>query len=89
MSKSSLNVLSDMWSMLREYVNPDDLTQLADNVVMMLLEADYELEDIRVAFDGDADIMEAVRFYSEDTSDDYSDDSDEDFDFGGDNDYDE
>lgn len=88
MSKSGLNVLHDMWSMMREYVNPDDVTQLADNVVMMLMEADYELADIRAAFDSDADIMEAVRFYSEETTDDYGDEED-DFDFDTDNDYDE
>lgn len=88
MSKNGLSVLHDMWSMMREYVNPDDVTQLADNVVMMLMEADYELPDIRAAFDGDADIMEAVRFYSEDTTDDYG-EEDEDYDFDTDNDYDE
>lgn len=86
MNKSSLNIMSDMWNMMREYVSPDDVTQLADNVVMMLMEADYELEDIRAAFDGDSDILEAVRFYSEETTDDYSEDSDEDFDFGSDED---
>lgn len=88
MSKNGLSMLHDMWSMMREYVNPDDVTQLADNVVMMLMEADYELADIRAAFDGDADIMEAVRFYSEDTTDDYG-EEDEDYDFDTDNDYDE
>lgn len=88
MSKSGLNVLHDMWSMMREYVNPDDVTQLADNVVVMLMEADYELQDIRAVFDGDTDIMEAVRFYSEETTDDY-DDSDDDYDYDIDNDYDE
>lgn len=76
MSKSSLSTVADVWNLLSEYVNPDERSQLADSVVMLLIEHDYELEDIRHQFDGDSDIIDAVKFYAEDT-DEWSDDTDD------------
>lgn len=91
MSKANLSVIADVWNLMSEYVNPEDRTQLADNITVILMEHDYDLEDIRHEFDGDKDILDAVKFYSEDASDDYELDEDySDLNFGSDDDdYDE
>jgi hypothetical protein len=78
MNKSTLTAISDVWNLMSDYVNPEDRSQLADNLIIILMEHDYDLEDIRHEFDGDSDIMEAVKFYSEDTTDDYE--TDEEYD---------
>jgi hypothetical protein len=91
MSKSALAAIADIWNMMSEYVTPDDKTQLADSMVTLLMEYDFDLEDIRHEFDGDRDVLDAVKFYSEDTSenlDDY-DDNYEELGFGDEEDYDE
>jgi hypothetical protein len=71
MSKSTLSTIADVWNLLGEYVNPDERAQLADSVVMLLLEQDYELDDLRAAFDGDSDMIDAIKFYSEEAAEDY------------------
>jgi hypothetical protein len=75
MSKSTLSTIADVWNLLGEYVNPDERAQLADSVVMLLLEQDYELDDLRAAFDGDSDMIDAIKFYSEEAAEDYDTDS--------------
>jgi hypothetical protein len=75
MSKSTLSTIADVWNLLGEYVNPDERAQLADSVIMLLLEQDYELDDLRAAFDGDGDMIDAIKFYSEEAAEDYDTDS--------------
>jgi hypothetical protein len=75
MSKSTLSTIADVWNLLGEYVNPDERAQLADSVIMLLLEQDYELDDLRAAFDGDSDMIDAIKFYSEEAAEDYDTDS--------------
>jgi hypothetical protein len=72
MSKSTLSTIADVWNLLGEYVNPDERAQLADSVIMLLLEQDYELDDLRAAFDGDSDMIDAIKFYSEEAAEDYA-----------------
>lgn len=71
MSKTGLAAVVDVWNLLSEYLVPEDRSQLADNLILILMEHDYPLEDIRHEFDGDSDVVQAVKFYNEDTTDDY------------------
>jgi hypothetical protein len=74
MSKSTLTAIADVWNLMSEYVLPEDKAQLADNLVIILMDNDYSLDDIRQEFDGDAEVLDAIKFYVEDTSEEIDDD---------------
>lgn len=89
MSKSNLSVVADVWNLMSEYVLPEDKVQLADNLIIILMDHDYSLDDVRQEFDGDAEIVDAIKFYAEDTSEETDDDELYDFGYDNDSDYDE
>lgn len=76
MSKSGLTTIADVWNLVKEHVVPEDKTSLADQLVVLLMENDYDLADIRYEFSDDSDIIDAVKFYA-DENDEYDEDSDD------------
>ena len=79
----SETVASEIWSELKRYVNTVDRDEAAEAVVAILIDNDSDVEDIRTAFKGDADIKRALTAYLdndknyEDDGDDESDEEDE------------
>jgi hypothetical protein len=76
-------VASEIWRELKRFVNTVDRAEAAETVVQILMDNDSEVEDIRDAFKGDADIKRALTVYL-DNDKDYVDEDDveedEDFD---------
>ena len=72
-------VVSEIWSELKRYVNTVDRSDAAETIVSILIDHDHDVEDIRDAFKGDADIKRALTVYL-DNDKDYGEDVDEDFD---------
>ena len=72
-------VVSEIWSELKRYVNTVDRSDAAETIVSILIDHDHDVEDIRDAFKGDADIKRALTVYL-DNDKDYGEDEDEDFD---------
>lgn len=68
----TIEVAAELWGELRRYVNTVDRDEAADAVVSILIDNDYDADDIRDAFKGDADIKRALAAYSnnEDTEED-------------------
>ena len=73
-------VVSEIWSELKRYVNTVDRSDAAETIVSILIDHDHDVEDIRDAFKGDADIKRALTVYL-DNDKDYGEDEDEDEDF--------
>ena len=79
----SETVASEIWGELKRYVNTVDRDEAAEAVVAILIDNDSDVEDIRTAFKGDADIKRALTAYLdndknyEDDGDDESDEEDE------------
>ena len=77
----SVTVANDLWNELRRFLSTPDRAEAADAVVAVLIDNDYDAEDIRSAFKGDKDIKQALESYIDDTdldSDDDTEDLDED-----------
>ena len=66
-------VVSEIWSELKRYVNTVDRADAAETIVSILIDHDSDVEDIRDAFKGDADIKRALTVYL-DNDKDYADD---------------
>jgi hypothetical protein len=79
----TIEVAAELWGELRRYVNTVDRDEAAETVVSILIDNDYDADDIRDAFKGDSDIKRALAAYTSDEEveeeveeDDYDIDSD-------------
>ena len=72
-------VASEIWSELKRYVNVVDRSDAAENVVAILIDNDYDVEDIREAFKSDSDIKKALTAYL-DNDRDYAEEDEEEYD---------
>ena len=59
----SATVASEIWGELRRYVNTVDRDEAAETVVSVLIDNDYDADEIREAFKGDGDIKRALAAY--------------------------
>lgn len=59
----SATVASEIWGELRRYVNTVDRDEAAETVVAVLIDNDYDADEIREAFKGDSDIKRALAAY--------------------------
>jgi len=73
-------VASEIWSELKRYVNTIDRVDAAETVISILIDNDCDINDIKNAFKGDADIKRALTAYldNDKNHDDEEDDDEED-----------
>ena len=75
----NLLVPSELWSEIKRYISPVDRAEVADAVVNILIDHDFDAEQIRDAFKGDSDIKAALGHHADEEEDQYE-DQDEDLD---------
>ena len=74
-------VASEIWSELKRYINTVDRAEAAETLISTLVNYDEDVEDIRDAFKGDADIKKAIVAYldndrEEEEEEEYEEDED-------------
>jgi len=69
-------IASEIWGELKRFVNTVDRAEAAETVIQILMDNDSDVEDIRDAFKGDADIKRALTAYL-DNDKDYAAEDDE------------
>jgi hypothetical protein len=74
----SVNVAYDLWSELKRFMSSVDREEAADILVNVLIDNDYDAEEIRTAFKGDNDVKRALQSYLDDTEEDESEYDEED-----------
>jgi hypothetical protein len=74
----SIEVAAELWGELKRYVNTVDREEAAESVVSLLIDNDYDADEIRDAFKGDSDIKRALTEYlgNDDSVDEEPDDED-------------
>ena len=75
----SVDVAYDIWTEFRRFLSTPDRAEAADALVNVLIDNDYDAEDIRAAFKGDNDVKNALQSYLDDAEED-SEENDEDYD---------
>lgn len=70
----SVELVKEVWSELKRYVNTVDREEAAENLVSLLVDHDIDTEDIRVAFKSDSDVKAALAHYLRDDVEDDDDD---------------
>jgi len=73
----SVDVAYDLWTEFRRFLSTPDRAEAADSLVNVLIDNDYDAEDIRVAFKGDADVKRALQSYLDDAEEDPEEDSED------------
>jgi hypothetical protein len=82
----SLDFVAEVWDALRSHIDFNDRTEAADSLVNLLIDNNYEAEDIKNAFKGDKEMLTALKenLAHQDTEESYEDydedDADEEWD---------
>ena len=73
----SLDFVAEVWEALRSHVDFNDRTDAADTLVNLLIDHNYEAEDIKEAFRGDKELLSALKGYLEQHEDEQEYDDEE------------
>ena len=82
----SVDLAAAVWEELKRYIGPLDKAEAADALVNLLVDSNYDADDIRDSFRGDPEVKKALQGYLDDHDDEEIDEEEEDDD---DNDDDE
>ena len=71
----SLDFVAEVWDALRTHIDFNERNDAADTLINLLIDNNYEADDIKDAFRGDKEMLGALKGYAEqhDTEDDYED----------------
>ncbi len=79
MSISCLNMAAEVWDALRNNIDLNDRDDAADNLVNLLIDNNYEADEIKDAFRGEKEVLSALKNYVSEHEEEYEED-DEDID---------
>lgn len=82
----SVDLAAAVWEELKRYIGTLDRTEAADAMVNLLIDSNFDSDEIRDAFRGDPEIKKALNAYISDQEDD-EEEFDEDDDIDEDEDY--
>lgn len=69
--------IAEVWDVLRVHVDINDRGDAATDLVDLLIDNDYEVEDLKDAFRGNKEIITALKFYADTHDLETDDDEDE------------
>jgi hypothetical protein len=76
----AVDLSQDIWNELKRYISTVDRGDAADSLVSVLIDNDYDAEQIRAAFKSDTDIKRALQSYLDDTEEDLDEEEEDDYD---------
>ena len=79
----TLNFVAEVWDALRNHIDFNERKDAADSLVNLLVENNYEADEIKEAFRGEKEILTALKDYvneheAEEEYEDYEEESDDD-----------
>jgi hypothetical protein len=73
----SVELSKEVWDELKRYVNVVDRADAAETLVSVLIDNDYDADDIKSVFKSDSEVKKALTSYLKDHADDDDEDEDE------------
>jgi len=58
-----LDIIVEVWKMVRESIISSDRYSVAENLVTILIDSDFSPVEIKSAFRGDGDVIEALKYH--------------------------
>lgn len=74
----SVDLAQAVWEELKRYIGPLDRSESADALVNLLVDSNFDADEIRTAFRGDAEVKRALQGYLDDNNDEEEIDDDDD-----------
>jgi hypothetical protein len=77
----NLDFVSNVWDGIKPYIAATDIDEVADLVVNLCIDNDFDVSEIKEAFRGDKEIIKALKAFTDQSEeyDDYEDYEDEDY----------
>ena len=75
----SVDLAQAVWEELKRYIGPLDRTEAADALVNLLVDSNFDADDIRDSFRGDSEVKKALQGYLDDHDDEEEIDDDDDY----------
>lgn len=80
----SLDFVSEVWGALRSHIDFNERKEAADSLINLLIDNNYEADDIKDAFRGEKEVLSALKNYisehEEEVEEEEYDDDDSDYD---------
>jgi len=73
----NLNLVSEMWDILKPNIQVGDVNDAAESLVNYLVDNDYDPQEIKRTFKGDSSIQKAVGYFIESNNDSFEEDFDD------------
>ena len=61
----SLDFVAEVWDALRTHIDFNDRSDAADTLINLLIDNNYETDDIKDAFKGDKEVLKALKGYAD------------------------
>ena len=61
----NLDFVAEVWDALRTHIDFNDRSDAADTLINLLIDNNYETDDIKDAFKGDKEMLKALKCYAE------------------------
>jgi len=78
----AVDIVHEVWQELKRHISTADRSEAADSLVSLLIDNDFDAEDIKQSFKGDSDVKRALSDYlkeDEDLEEDQEDDYDDEY----------
>ena len=76
----AVDLSHDLWNELKRYISTVDRADAADSLVSVLIDNDYDAEQIRSAFKSDTDIKRALQSYLDDEEEELDEEEEDEYD---------
>lgn len=74
MTLSCLNMAAEVWDALRNHVDFNEREDAADSLVNLLIDNNYEADEIKDAFRGEKEVLNALKNYVAEHEEEYEED---------------
>lgn len=73
----AVDIVHEVWQELKRHISTTDRGEAADSLVNLLIDNDYDAEQIRMVFKGDNDVKRALQSFIDDAEEDLEEDEED------------
>lgn len=73
----AVDIVHEVWQELKRHISTTDRSEAAENLVNILVDNDYDADQIRDAFKGDNDVKRALQSFLDDAEEDLDEEEDD------------
>ena len=75
----AVDIVHEVWQELKRHISTSDRADAADSLVNLLVDNDYDADQIRDAFKGDNDVKRALQSFLDDAEEDLDEEDEDDY----------